>query len=77
MTGHIHKNRARNHYAAYSSVAAHAERHTDYLNAATLWDKAASTARSAPARFWAERRSEFCYNAAEKGWGKTNESAAV
>ncbi|PHM49373.1 ANR family transcriptional regulator [Xenorhabdus miraniensis] len=77
MAGRIHENSAQNNYAAYSLGAARAERDAHYLNAASLWDKAASTARSAPARFWAERRSEFCYNAAEKGWGKINESAAV
>ncbi|NHB90779.1 ANR family transcriptional regulator [Photorhabdus cinerea] len=67
----------RNHYAAYSSVAAHAERNTDYLNAAMLWDNAAHYARSAMARIWAERRCAFCQNAATREWGKPDESAAV
>ncbi|MEQ1967391.1 ANR family transcriptional regulator [Xenorhabdus nematophila] len=73
MTGHIQ----RNHYATYASVAAHAERNTDYLNAATLWDNAAHHARSAMARNWAERRREFCQNAAAKEWGKSDERAAI
>ncbi|AYA40571.1 ANR family transcriptional regulator [Xenorhabdus nematophila] len=77
MAGRIHENSARNHYAAYSLDAARAERHADYQHAASLWGKAADVARSALARCWAERRSEFCQNAAAKGWGKPDESAAV
>ncbi|KLU13931.1 MULTISPECIES: ANR family transcriptional regulator [Xenorhabdus] len=63
-----------NHYAAYSSVAARAERNTDYLNAATLWCKAAHHAHSAMARVWAEQRSAFCQNAAIREWGKPDEN---
>ncbi|CDH05014.1 conserved hypothetical protein [Xenorhabdus bovienii str. oregonense] len=69
MAGRIHENSARNHYAAYSLGAARAERNADYQHAASLWDKAANAARSILARFWAERRSEFCQSAADKDWG--------
>ncbi|CDL80214.1 ANR family transcriptional regulator [Xenorhabdus cabanillasii] len=70
MAGH-------NHYAAYTSVAADAERQTDYLNAASLWKSAAHYARSTLGRDWAERRSAFCHHAAQNGWGKSDECAAI
>ncbi|CDL79754.1 ANR family transcriptional regulator [Xenorhabdus cabanillasii] len=77
MANRIPENRARNHYAAFSRTAAYAERSSDYQNAAYLWSKAANYSRSVITRFWAERRSEFCHNAAERGWGQPDESAAI
>lgn len=73
----INENVAKNSYAAYSLGAVRAERCADYPTAAKLWKKAVDVARDAHRRDWAEHRSEFCINAAAKGWGKVDESPAV
>jgi hypothetical protein len=70
-------NHTRRQYAAFSADAVSAERKADYLTAASLWHKAGLVARCALNRSWTEQRGEFCRKAADKGWGKPDESAAV